>query len=94
MKRSLCLAVYCLIFTYSCRSQQMVTAAKDFINALDSSQKALALYPFDADERYNFHFFPIENRKGISFNELNSAQKQAANNLIKTCLSEEATKKG
>ncbi len=72
MKRRLCLAVYCLIFTCSCRSQQIVTAAKKFINTLDSAQKALAYYPFDADERYNFHFFPIENSKGISFNELNS----------------------
>lgn len=71
----------------------MVAAANNFINALDSSQKTLALYPFDADERYNFHFFPIENRKGVSFNELNSLQKQAAKNLIKTCLSEEATRK-
>ncbi len=93
MKRSIFLIVYCLIFTYGGDSQQMVTAAKEFINTLDSSQKGLALYPFDAEERYNFHFFPIENRKGISFNELNSSQKQAAMSLIKTCLSENATKK-
>ncbi len=93
MKRSLCIAVYCLIFIYSCRSQQIITAAKEFINILDSSQKAHTLYPFDVDERYNFHFFPKADRKGISFNELNSSQKQAAKNLIKTCLSEDATKK-
>lgn len=93
MKQILCMAIYCLIFTCSCKSQQMVTAAKAFINTLDSSQKTIALYPFDTNERYNFHFFPIENRKGISFNELNNTQKQAAMNLIKTCLSQEAVNK-
>lgn len=93
MKRSLLFTLYWIIFTYSCGAQQMVAAAKAFINTLDSSQKALALFPFDTDERYNFHFFPIENRKGISFNELTSLQKQAAKSLIKTCLSDEATKK-
>ena len=71
----------------------MLAAANAFINLLDSSQKSKALYPFNSDERYNFHYFPIENRKGISFNELNTAQRQAARNLIKTSLSEESTKK-
>jgi len=93
MKFTLCLAIYCVIFTSACQSQNMVTAANAFINTLDSAQKARALYPFDADERYNFHFFPIENRKGISFNELTTSQKQAAKSLIKTCLSEDAMKK-
>ena len=93
MKRSLFLSFFYLIFTYSCRSQQVVTAAKDFINTLDSAQKTRALYPFDVDERYSFHYFPIEDRKGISFNELSSSQRQAAKQLIKTCLSENAAKK-
>lgn len=93
MKRLLGLAVSCFVFAYSCRSQHIVTAAKEFINTLDSSQKVIALYPFDADERYNFHFVPMENRKGISFNDLSSSQKQAAKDLIKTCLSENAAKK-
>src|SRR5215210_43060 len=93
MKHIVCLTFYYFIFVCSCWSQQMVTAAKEFIATLDSAQKASALYPFDTDERYNFHFFPIENRKGIPFNDLNSSQKRAAKNLIKTCLSEEASKK-
>lgn len=93
IKQTLFLLIYCLIFNYFASSQALVRAAKKFISTLDSSQKSLALYPFDADERYNFHFFPIENRKGISFNELNARQKQAAKDLIRTCLSEEATKK-
>jgi hypothetical protein len=93
MKRMVCFTVYCILIAGSCKSQQIVTAAKAFINTLDSSQKTIALYPFDADERYNFHFFPIENRKGISFNELTNTQKQAAMHLIKACLSQDAVKK-
>lgn len=93
MKQCLCLAAYCLLFAYNCRSQQIVSAAKEFINTLDSAQKARTLYPFDTDERYAFHFFPIEGRKGVPFNDLSASQKQAANNLIKTCLSENAAKK-
>lgn len=93
MKRIVFSATCYLFFAFNCQSQQMVAAAKEFINTLDSAQKAIALYPFDADERYNFHYFPIENRKGISFNELSVLQKQSAKNLIKTCLSQTAVKK-
>src|SRR3954447_9737814 len=93
MKRIACLAISCLFFSYFCHAQQLVEAATEFINTLDSSQKKLALYPFDVDERYSFHFFPIEARKGVSFNNLTAAQKQAAKQLIKTCLSENASKK-
>ncbi|MEO7530080.1 MAG: DUF3500 domain-containing protein, partial [Sediminibacterium sp.] len=42
--------------------------------------------------RYNFHFVPKE-RKGITFNEMNDAQKKAAVALMKSCLSEQAFKK-
>lgn len=81
------------MFLVSASGQDMVTAAAKFISTLDTAQKAKALYPFDIDERYGFHFFPIEDRKGITMNELSSSQKQEGMNLIKTCLSDEAVKK-
>lgn len=93
MKKTLYLACCCFLISLSCHAQQMLAATNAFINLLDSAQKAKTLYPFDADERYNFHYFPIENRKGISFNELNAAQQKAAMNLVKTCLSDDAIKK-
>ncbi|GAC1570488.1 MAG: hypothetical protein NVS3B8_17770 [Chitinophagaceae bacterium] len=71
----------------------MVVAAKRFIGTLDSNKKSETLFPFDIDERYNFHFIPKNNRKGISMNEMNEQQKQAALTLIKSCLSEDAVKK-
>ena len=71
----------------------MVATAEQFIAGLTPAQKLKALYPFDSDERFNFHFFPIPDRKGVPMDELTAIQKDAAMALIKTCLSEQATKK-
>ena len=59
---------------------------------LNDEQRKETLFPFDNDERYNYHFVPIE-RKGITFNEMNENQKKAAFDLLETCLSEETFKK-
>jgi hypothetical protein len=75
------------------KAQDLVPAAAKFISMLDSNQHVQALYPFDADERYTYHYFPVNNRKGIAMDELNNLQKQAALDLIKTCLSEPTFKK-
>ena len=69
----------------------MVGAASKFMNLLDSAQKRIALYPFDAIERYQFHYFPIDDRKGIPMDQLNDDQKKAALELVKTCLTEKTT---
>lgn len=45
------------------------------------------LFRFDVEERYNWHFIP-RNRKGISLGELNSYQREAAMNLLRTALSD------
>jgi Protein of unknown function (DUF3500) len=82
-----------LLFISSSYAQDMVAAANKFISSLDAAQKGRALYPFDVEERYGFHFFPIEDRKGITLNELSASQKEAAIALLKTCLSEEGVKK-
>jgi hypothetical protein len=82
-----------LIFQVSASCQGLVPAAQKFINLLDSAQKARALYPFDTAERYGFHYFPIDNRKGIPMDQLNADQSVAAMDLIRTCLTEETVKK-
>ena len=91
--RSFFIACVSLIVINDCRAQNAAPAAIAFINSLDSTQKLRALYPFDVDERYNFHFFPKDNRKGIMVNDLTPAQKQAAFNLVRTSLSEQAVTK-
>ncbi|HTQ66718.1 MAG TPA: DUF3500 domain-containing protein [Puia sp.] len=93
MIRRLLLFISINLFFIPGYSQDVVSAVNKFINLLDSNQKAKTLFPFDSDERYGFHYFPIDNRKGIPMDELNAAQQQAAFDLIKTCLSEPATNK-
>ena len=73
-------------------AQELVGAANKFINSLDKDQKALALFPFDIDERFNFHFFP-KDRKGIPIEKLTAAQRDLAFELLKTCMSEQGVKK-
>lgn len=71
----------------------MVSAANAFIATLTKDQQARALYRFDAEERFNFHFVPKNDRKGISLNELSAAQKGAAMSMLKTVLSSQGYRK-
>ncbi|MEJ7768440.1 MAG: DUF3500 domain-containing protein [Chitinophagaceae bacterium] len=77
----------------SAQRNEMVPAATRFIGTLSKEQQAKAVYPFDTDERFNFQFVPKDNRKGISFNEMETAQKDAAMALLKSCLGKEAFEK-
>jgi len=84
-----------LVFGLSCQAQdnEMVKKANDFIGLLDKNQKQQAVYTFNAPERYNWHFIPKDDRKGISLNEMNEKQRNAAKELMKTALSKEGYKK-
>jgi len=93
LKRFILFIAASLLFIPRGRCQELAAAAGKFISLLDSTQKAHALYPFDVDDRYNFYYFPVDNRKGVAMDELNDAQKQAAFNLLKTSLSDETVKK-
>ncbi|MEO5996446.1 MAG: DUF3500 domain-containing protein [Chitinophagaceae bacterium] len=75
------------------QKSEMATVANQFINSLDKNQKLKALFPFVSEERYNFHFVPRDDRKGISVNELTPSQKEAAMTLMKFCLSSDAYRK-
>lgn len=74
-------------------SRGMYKAANIFLNSLDKDQKAQAQYPYDSAERYRWHYVPLNDRKGISINELNAQQKDAAFALMKTAFSENGYKK-
>ena len=73
-------------------SQQTVEKANSFLSILSKEQKELTLFPFDGEERYNYHFVPIP-RKGITLNDLNESQKKAALDLLHSCLSDAAFQK-
>lgn len=64
----------------------MARAASDFLKSLDEAQAAKARFPFDSEERFNWHFVPRA-RKGLPLKEMTPAQRDSAFALLKTGLS-------
>jgi hypothetical protein len=69
-------------------SGAMTTAAKSYLAALTSEQRARTTFPLAGDERLNWHFVPIE-RKGLALREMTSAQKHLAEALLSAGLSQQ-----
>lgn len=67
--------------------------ANRFISTLGEDQKKKLMYDFDGDERYNWHFVPRNDRKGVMINELTEPQKKAAFDLLRAYLSNSGYKK-
>jgi hypothetical protein len=69
-------------------SGAMTSAAKTYLAALTSEQRARTTFPLAGDERLNWHFVPIE-RKGLALREMTSAQKHLAEALLSAGLSQQ-----
>jgi hypothetical protein len=93
MRQLLLSIIICILLNVPCQSQDIAAKANQFISLLNSDQQSKSVFPFDIWERTNFAFVPRDDRKGISMNELNAAQKQSVIDLLKTSLSEETVKK-
>lgn len=65
----------------------MARAAESFLNTLDAAQKTKVQFPFDSEERFNWHFIPRA-RKGLPLAEMTPAQRDSAFALLKTGLSQ------
>ena len=65
----------------------MTECAKRFLAALDANQLGKATFPFDTDERMNWHFIPKE-RKGLPLLEMTPYQKHLASALLAAGLSQ------
>ncbi len=83
-----------LTFNYIAFGQNKIIESKanSFLELLDEPQKAKAMYPFEDEERFNWHFVPRE-RNGISFRDFTDKQRQAALDLLKISLSEQGYQK-
>lgn len=75
------------------RGQSISEAAKNFIATLDESQKPLTLFPFDSEERFNFHYFPIDDRKGLTLDKMSAKQKTLAMKMLSSCVADNTVKK-
>ena len=67
---------------------EMSTAALRFLDALNDEQEAVVRFPFDGEDRFDWHFIPRE-RKGVSLKMMTASQRSAALDLVRTGLSEE-----
>ena len=65
----------------------LAECANRFLAALDANQRGKATFPFDTDERLNWHFIPKE-RKGVPLRELSPYQKHLASALLAAGLSQ------
>ena len=87
------IVLFSCFFIQTAVAQDLPSKANAFIATLNEAQKTQALYPFDTAERYRFMYVPLNDRKGISMNELNAGQQAAVFNLLKASLAEETIKK-
>ena len=93
MPRILILLVACFLLLADTRAQSMSSVANTFIASLDASQKPLTLFPFDSEERFNFHYFPIDDRKGLPLDKMTESQKSAVMKLLSNCLTDNTVRK-
>ena len=66
----------------------MSTAALKFLDSLNDEQEAAVRFPFDGEDRFDWHFIPRE-RKGVALKTMTGSQRAAALDLVRTGLSEE-----
>ena len=75
----------------------MTECANRFLAAIDDNQRGKATFPFDSDERQNWHFIPehtkisvdsLELRKGLPLREMSDYQKHLASALLAAGLSQ------
>ena len=93
--KAVILAIFLIpaVASVNAQGNNMVSLANRFIKTLSKEQQLKTVYPFITNERYNFHFVPKTDRKGVSINELNNTQKAAAFDLLSSCLSKEGFNK-
>ncbi|HSB93976.1 MAG TPA: DUF3500 domain-containing protein [Flavitalea sp.] len=82
--------LFLLLFANSAFAQDLSEAANNFLNTLSAEQKLSASFPFDSEDRYAFHFFPKNDRKGIALRQMSEVQRTAAWKLVSACLNDKA----
>src|SRR6202008_4514967 len=68
-------------------ASRMTECANRFLAALDANQRGKATFPFESDERMNWHFIPKE-RKGLPLRKMTPYQKHLASALLAARLSQ------
>ncbi len=61
--------------------------AKRYVETLSAEQKAIAVLEFQDKKRLEWHFIPMETRKGLPLRDMNESQRTAAIAILKQVLS-------
>ncbi|MDA7615552.1 DUF3500 domain-containing protein, partial [Akkermansiaceae bacterium] len=69
-------------------AEDMENAATGFLSTLNAAQKKQATFEFKNGERQNWHFIPMNDRKGIRFGTLRPHQQHLAFGLLGTGLTQ------
>ena len=67
---------------------EMAEAAQVFLDTLTPDQRQAATFPFNGEDRFDWHFIPRE-RKGVPLKTMTAAQQKAALALVEASLSNE-----
>lgn len=70
------------------QAASMTEAAQAFLETLTPEQHSAAMFPFNGDDRFDWHFIPRE-RKGVPLKTMTAAQREAALALVQASLSAE-----
>lgn len=70
------------------RQEAMARRAQDLIESLTDAQRPQILYPFEADERQDWHYFP-RRRPGLALGQMTSTQQERVWDLLGEGLSEQ-----
>lgn len=68
---------------------RMAEAANQFLASLTPDLRAEAAFAFDSDERFRFHFIPVESypRNGLRLGAMSASQRERAEGLLRAGLS-------
>lgn len=71
----------------------MSQAANAFLESLSEEQRKKAIFEFEDDERFNWHFIPKDDRVGARWEHFSEEQRALASKLLRTVLSEQGHNK-
>jgi hypothetical protein len=66
----------------------LTLAARAFLDTLSADQKATVALPADSPLRFDWHFIPKDQRKGLQIKYMDAAQRKAALALLRSALSQ------
>ena len=78
-----------LVIPASETAERMAQAAANFLDVLPPTLREKACQPFEGNERFRWHYIPIEmwERQGVSLKDLNAKQQESAFALMESGLS-------